>query len=267
MDAEALETANASLLLTSKNKAYYNHRGNVYFNLEQYDSAWADYNQAAILDPSFYPAIRNRGLAAKELEDYEGCIQDLTLAVEQALGDARVYQNRGSCYLGSQNYEFAKDDFQRALALEPHNKMATFGLGRAYLMLQQPDSTIRYMNKVLTIDPAFIPAMEMMAIAYTALSKYDTSNIIMTKAIELGSSSSIRFYTRGLNYYHKEEYHKAIKEFEKSLEFMPDHPELLMYLTYSYLFLENYAKGCYYLNLAANLGSVSASEDLEKYCK
>ena len=272
MDAEALRTAHASLLTYSENesgdkKRYYNHRGNVFFDLEQYDSAWADYNQAAMLDPSFYPAIRNRGLAAKELANYEGCIHDLTLAIEQKLGDSRVYQNRGSCYLNIKEYELAKEDFRQALALEPQDKLATFGLGRSFLMLQKHDSAIHYMNQVLAIDPEFIQAMEMKAIAYTGLSKYDTSNLIMTRVIELGSSSSTRFYTRGLNYYYKEEYHNAIKEFEKSLELLPNNAELLHYLAYSYLFLENTAKGCQYLTLAARLGNVSASEDLKKYCQ
>lgn len=272
MDAEALKTAHASLLNHNENesgdnKLYYNHRGNVFFDLEQYDSAWKDYNQAAIMDPSFYPAIRNRGQAAKELNNYEGCIHDLTLAVEQKLGDSRVFQNLGSCYLGTKQYELAREDFRQALVLEPQEKLATFGLGRSFLGLQIHDSAIYYMDRVLAIDPAFIQAMEMKAIAYSGLSKYDTSNQIMTRVIELGSSSSTRFYIRGLNYYHKKEYRNAIKEFEKSLEFLPHNAELFHYLAYSYLFLENTSKGCQYLTLAAKYENVSAGEDLKRYCQ
>ena len=271
-DAEALKTAHASLHNSSENasadnKLYYNHRGNVFFDLEQYDSAWADYNQAAILDPSFYPAIRNRGLAAKELSNYEDCIHDLTLAIEHQLGDSRVFQSRGSCYLDTKQYELAKEDFRKVLTLEPQHKLATFGLGRTFLMLQMFDSAIHYMDQVITIDPGYTQALEVKAIAYTGLSKFDTSNLIMTRAIELGASGSIRFFIRGLNYYHKEEYHNAIKEFEKSLELLPNDAELRQYLAYSYLFLGNTAKGCQYLTLAARHGSVSASEDLKVYCQ
>lgn len=265
-DHEALAIANASIAGTKNNKLFFNHRGNVFYDLGKYDSSWADYNRAINLDPKYYAAIRNRGLAARKLKYYSDCIMDLTVAIEQGLLSSRVYQNRGSCYLEINELESTKADFIKSLSLNPLNESAYYGLGKIHLLLKEYDSTIFYMNKTLSIDPDFIPSMEVMAVAYSALSKYDTSNTIMTKAIEMGSSSPIRFYVRGINYFRKEDYFNAVKEFEKSIELIPTNSELFLNLGYSYLFLENFKKGCEYLSISADKGNEEAIANLKVYC-
>ncbi|MCR9067130.1 MAG: hypothetical protein NXI00_24405, partial [Cytophagales bacterium] len=157
-------------------------------------------------------------------------------------------------------------DFEQALERDVNNEQAYYGMGRAYLKLKEFKKSSENLELAILIDPNFVQAYEVLAMAYSGLNKLDSSNAIITRAIEMGSTNPLRFYIRGLNYYGKEDYFNAVKEFEKSKEFLSDKPDLFLNLAYSYLFLENYVKGCEHLNWSAELGSKQAIEDLNVYC-
>jgi tetratricopeptide (TPR) repeat protein/membrane protease YdiL (CAAX protease family) len=264
---QAMNLINAAISKEENRAEFLNHRGNIFYSIDKYDSAWLDYDQAVKIDNNFHGAIRNRGLAAKQISKYQECIEDLTIAVINDIQTSQVYQNRGSCYIGISEPALAISDFEQSLKRNSSNDQAYYGLGKAYLKLKEFEKSSKNLELAITLDPNFIQAYELLAMAYMGLGRYDSSNVVMTKAIEMGSSNPIRFYLRGLNYYEKKDYHNAVKEFEKSIEFNPEEPELYLNLAYSYFLIENFAKGCEYLNKSAWLGNEQAKADLSSYCE
>lgn len=90
--------------------AYYN-RGNLYYNLTQYDKAIADYTTAI----EFF----------EKAEDTKS----------EAFGLA--YYNRGLCYYNQGKYQEAINDYTRAIELKPGFMWSYYAKGFAYYMLGQ----------------------------------------------------------------------------------------------------------------------------------
>jgi len=265
-DKQAMDIINIAISKEAQNSKFYNHRGNILYRLELYDSAWNDYDKAIQYAPYFYQAISNRGMAAKHISYFEGCIEDLTIAINQNHESARVYLNRGNCYLGINEPELAILDLEEALKKNQYDKKIYYGLGRSYLKLKEFDKASKNLEHAIDLDSDFVEAYEVLSMAYSGLEKYDLSNAVMTKAIEMGSSNPSRFYVKGLNYYQKENYYNAVLEFEKSVELKPEDSRLFLNLAHAYFFLDNYIKGCENLNTSAWLGNEEAKEDLKNYC-
>jgi tetratricopeptide (TPR) repeat protein len=265
-EQKALGIINKSLSKEPENPKFYNHRGNIYFSLNLNDSAWHDYDMAVQYDPQFYQAISNRGIAAKYISNYEGCIEDLTIAIDKHYESSRVYLNRGNCYLGISEPKLALLDFEEALKKDKYNKRIYYGLGRSYLKLKDFKKASENLEHAIELDIAFVEAYEVLSMAYHGLERYDSSNAIITRAIEMGSSNPSRFFIKGLNFYQNEDYFKAIIEFEKSIELKPEDSRLFLNLAHAHFFLDNYTKGCDYLNTSAWLGNDEAKKDLNFYC-
>lgn len=264
--SEAELYVDAALNLKSDYGKSLNLKGNLFYDRDEFQEAWVFYD-SSIRSEWKYGTIRNRGLANKELKKYSNCIDDLTSAIRNGIVTARVFANRGTCYLGVDEAQEAKADFLDALEIKPHYKPAYLGLGQTYLQLKKYDSCAYYATQALKIDAKFVPAYELLSMAYTGLKKYDTAIHLMTKAIRMGSTSPTRFYIRGANYYTMGDFYNAAIEFEKSLEFIADDPKLHLILAYSYLYSKQFEKVCEQVKIVSSLGYTEGLEDFGERCK
>jgi tetratricopeptide (TPR) repeat protein len=78
-----------------------------------------------------------RGLAKEQLRDYQGAIEDLTLAIALHPGSAPVLAQRGALYLVTAAPRSALRDFQEAIRLDASNADAYLGRGQALVTLSQ----------------------------------------------------------------------------------------------------------------------------------
>ena len=60
----------------------YLHRGDAYFEKEEYDKAIAEFSRAIELDPNYAEAYYKRGVAYLRKDKYDEAIADLTKAIE-----------------------------------------------------------------------------------------------------------------------------------------------------------------------------------------
>ncbi|MGB1251759.1 MAG: tetratricopeptide repeat protein [Candidatus Promineifilaceae bacterium] len=108
----------------------YNNRGNTYYTLEQYEQALADYDQAIALNPEYATAYNNRGLTYRKLEQYEQALADYDQAIALNPEDASTYNNRGNTYYDLEQYEQALTDYQTHLELWPESPAREFAEAR-----------------------------------------------------------------------------------------------------------------------------------------
>lgn len=73
--------------------------------------------------------LLKRGRDALEVEDTQAAIEHLTALTDHAPEFAEGYHARASAYFASELYGPAMADLERALALNPNNYNAIFGLG------------------------------------------------------------------------------------------------------------------------------------------
>lgn len=111
-------------------------------DLQRYDQAIADCNEAIRLDPSSAAAYSNRGAVYIYLREYDKAFADLIEAIRLKPDYARAFNNRGWAYNNSGQYEKALADLNEAIRLKPDFAEAFSNRGDAYYYLGQKDRAI-----------------------------------------------------------------------------------------------------------------------------
>jgi tetratricopeptide (TPR) repeat protein len=102
-------------------------------NLQKYEEAIASYEKAIIIQPKYYPAWNNLGLALSNLQRYQEAIISYDKAISINPDDAHSWYNRGiSLY-----YIICKDTKKRLhLSTKPlPSNLMTINLGISEVML------------------------------------------------------------------------------------------------------------------------------------
>ncbi|MDR2906281.1 MAG: tetratricopeptide repeat protein [Helicobacteraceae bacterium] len=121
----AINLLSEVIAINPNNSNAYNYRGYMYYELQNYDQAIADYTKAIELDPDgralYY---NNRGFAYNELKNYKQAIADFTKAIALNPENAPAYYSRGNAYNKLKNYKQAIADFTKAIELDPNHSFA-----------------------------------------------------------------------------------------------------------------------------------------------
>ncbi len=92
---------------------------------KQYAKAAEKYNQAINqTEQNNSLAFTGRGHCKYHLNDFKGCIKDMSEAIKLNDKNARAYDLKGLCEYKMKNYSMAIQDFSQSLKLEPNNKLA-----------------------------------------------------------------------------------------------------------------------------------------------
>ncbi|WP_027182786.1 tetratricopeptide repeat protein [Desulfovibrio inopinatus] len=200
--------------------AFYN-LGLALFQLDRTEKAETAFSKAVERNPSFAKAYNNRGLARVRLHRTEEAIADFTRAFE--LQDEKAFEpifNRAALYQNQQLYEKALADYLVAAPLQPYNVRVKNNLGIVYMQLGQLDNAQR------TFD----------------------------EAIAISSDDPEVRYNRAILFEKKNDYKKAIAEYDKALF---DNPKMAAgYLNRGILHmrLRQTSRGCADVSKACELG-------------
>jgi len=129
----AIADCSKALQQNSRLTQAYLWRGLAYYRSGNYPEAIKNYNQVLAQTPEHPQALYNRGLAQsafakhgrspiaqydQALTDYNQALQSQSLDQQEK---ATIYNDRGIVYLEKQQYEMAKADFAKALAIDQND--------------------------------------------------------------------------------------------------------------------------------------------------
>jgi len=172
-------------------------------------SARADYKQAV--------AYYNQGKFDKAIQELK---QDLDKNPDWEFGHRLL----GLCYLGLKNNALAVNSLMRAADLKSPAFSTYYGLGQAYLAMQQYDKCIYALNQAESLaasekDPEKQKAAlyEIRGAAYFRTGKFNEAANDLIKVLRVNQSDWTNFYMLGVSYFNLNRTDEAIQALDKAL--------------------------------------------------
>lgn len=136
----------------TRSEAHY-FRGNALEELERYDEAISDYDQAIALDPTFVDAIVNRGLTYRRKGDLDRAREDYDAAIRINPDYREARMNRAFVFIQQDAYAEAKSDLDHLLTINPTDVFALSNRSIAHRGLGDMNAAILDLDRAIEIDP------------------------------------------------------------------------------------------------------------------
>jgi tetratricopeptide (TPR) repeat protein len=152
---EAITDFTRTLELNNRYVKAWVNRGNAYRDLGQTDASIADYNEALKINRNFDKALNNRGAAYLKKGMYQEALEDFSRVIDKDPSYVNAYINRAALYINPnvKQYEFAIQDYDSALRLEPDNAQARHFRGVALRGLDRDAEALQDFNESITLSP------------------------------------------------------------------------------------------------------------------
>ena len=168
-----------------EDSAAYVARGLAYRELREYDKAIADYSEALRLDPKSLAAYLDRGSVWSKKREYDKAIEDFTEAIRLDPKYAGAYSNRGAAWQSKGDYDKAIANYNEAIRLDPKDSVAYYNRGHAWQSKGDLDQSIKDYSTALQLDPKFAAAFCNRGYASENQGHYDDALADYNEAIRL----------------------------------------------------------------------------------
>lgn len=187
-------------------------------------------------------AYNNRGSGYLYSGEYDKAIADFSRAIQLRQHYADAYNNRGTAYFLRSNYEKALADFTQALKYNPNHKKAYYNLGTLFLNRGEIDKAIEMFNIALQFDPGYGEAYNNRGTAF--MRKQETAKAIAdySSAIKLNPNWAEVYYNRGVAFAQQRDYTQALDDFSRALRLNPTDVNLYSKRAVLYYLSGNYAQ-------------------------
>lgn len=156
--------------------------------------------------------------------------------------DERLFVGYGFAFLAQNRLEFAGRNFEKALGINPDNLQAQFGLATMYELLKENKKAFQVYSKLRTLNPENVwvkvryDSIKTSETEYylkqAELYKKDNQEEAYISALETASWYSPEMIDINVEiadfFNSKQEYQKAVHQYEKVLEKLPHNREILM---------------------------------------
>jgi tetratricopeptide (TPR) repeat protein len=149
-------------------------RGDLYFKINEFDKAIADYNSALKLDDHADKAYYGLGLALGRNGHIRQGIKDLSIYIGRHPTDEYAYTKRGVRYLWLRDDRNAQKDLTKAITLNPKDAEAHDDLGVVLGRGGDYKDAFKNFLACVTIDPTYFKGWHNLAMAYYVFG-YDKS--------------------------------------------------------------------------------------------
>ena len=200
----------------------YGNRGVAYRNLGQYQQAIEDFDRALVLDPTYAWAYGNRGITYRSSKNYERALADFDTAISLDDHLDWIYVARGDVLRHLGRYERAIEDCNRAIILDPTYAQAYGSRGRVYRILGEYAQAIEDFKRAIALDPERAWFYAQQGENYRDVQQFELAIEAYNQAIALAPESFFWAYgSRAYTYFRLKDYQRAIEDFNRATELDP----------------------------------------------
>ncbi len=198
-------------------------RGMADLQLEDPQSALANYTRAIQLNPNLVIAYNNRGNLRQQIGDREGAIVDFSSVLEIDPDSATAYNNRAVVHADLGRSTEAIADYTQAIKLEPTFAGAYSNRGNAYSYLDRYPEAIADYTRSIELQPDFNITYLNRANMYRIQGDFELSLADFDRAIELNPRLAFAYYNRGVCHRQAGNHQQAITDYTRSIELDPQY--------------------------------------------
>jgi tetratricopeptide (TPR) repeat protein len=199
-----------------------------------YPSAFAHYQEAERWNSTIPGLLRNLGVAAFRVQNYEECIRALSQVLDSNPSDAASRAMLGSAYFSLDNYREAVKTIaplgNRAMRDSTLGYAWAASLSRLGELTQATQILQEYEKSDLSPD-----AILLVGQLWTDMADYARAVQSFHRALDHNPSLARAHYFAGLAQLHWDHSNEAIEEFNAALKLAPDDPDANIGLGYVYL--------------------------------
>lgn len=183
-----------------KREAISDLKNAIELNLESY-RAWynlaildesTQFPEALMANDEFTPMLNMVGANAYESGNYSLSAQYHTRAIKADPNDDLAYISRGKALLRTGAYGQARQDFIKAMQLEPSRTEAFYLIGNSFFHEQKFQEAVGFYERYLSIDRGYKNVWFNAAMAYLSLDEDEKGCEYLRQAEQLGMDQSIK---------------------------------------------------------------------------
>lgn len=192
-----LELLNQKIIKNPQDESLYVKRGQLFFQLHQFENAIKDQTKAISINNTLHQAYFERGMALARNGQIEDGIKDLTHFIKYNPDSSLAYTKRGVRYIWSGNLKAAQNDLLQAVKLDNTNSEAHDDLGVIYAQNKQFKKAVKHFSLAIQYDPSYQKAYHNLAMAYVITNKPLKALTAVDKSLILDSDSRNSLLLKG----------------------------------------------------------------------
>lgn len=165
----------------------------------------------------------NRGLAYLKLKRYEYALNDFNQVIKLNPNSAEAHTYRGTVYHDLEQYKVALSDFNQAIKLDSGLELAFLNRGINYLSMGQNENARKDFDQAIDLRPNFVLAYYNRGILYFGLEQYEKVLNDCSRAIDLNPDFYQAFNNRGLAYAALQKYKQALDDYNQAINLDPNY--------------------------------------------
>jgi tetratricopeptide (TPR) repeat protein len=179
------------------------------------------YERAVQLDPAFYSAHYNLGVALTQAKD-PAAIAAFNRALEINPDHAESHFAVARLLEDSGDLSTALTHYQRSASLDPNSAAAHYALAEALLKLRHWQAAIAPCQRAIELNPEFAWAHHYLGYALLKQSQWQAATVALHRAIELNPDSPWTYYHLGTAYSHLKQWQAAAIASLQAIWLQPD---------------------------------------------
>lgn len=223
---DAIKSFDNAIALDSGYAEAYAFRGRAKLLQEErstrnYQSALEDCTKAVQINPKLAMAFAIRAAVQTHLARYPQALTDCksALAINPAL--ARAYTNRGTVFRATGKWQEAIADYTKAISLDPEEQLAYRNRAGVNLEIDAAKA-LSDANIAVKLDPSDPTAYLVRSMALAKRGKTADGLPDLNTVIKTDPSCYIGYSARGDTWQALKQFDKAIKDYDRALELLPD---------------------------------------------
>ena len=165
----------------------------------------------------------NRGNTSFEQEDYEKAKNCYEKVLEIDSNDVVAWSGLGYAYYEKNNYQEAIRCYKRALEIDPNYALAWANLGIVRDDQKNYQEAIRCYKKALEFNQNFVQIWNNLGSIYSYQKNFQETISCFEKVLEIDSNDVVAWSGLGYAYYEKNNYQEAIRCYKRALEIDPNY--------------------------------------------